>query len=114
MNVKIYHNRRCSKSREALKLLKEKGLNPDIREYLKVPLSKSELKEILSLLGLAPKQITRCKEKDFKELKINLEDDEAVIAALANHPKLIERPIVVVDQKAVLGRPPENILELFN
>lgn len=115
--VKIYHNPRCSKSRQTLALLQEKGIEPQIIEYLKDPLTESELVKVFSALNKKAKEVVRTKEEIYKELSekssIDWEDDRAVISAIIAYPKLLERPIVVKGNKAVIGRPPENIQELF-
>lgn len=115
MAVTIYHNPRCSKSRATLKLLEEKGVEPDIVEYLKTPPSKAELKRILDGLGMAPRDLMRKKEAPYKELKLadeSLGNDE-LIEAIVENPVLMERPVVVKDGKYALGRPPENVLEIL-
>ena len=116
MSIQIYHNPRCSKSRETLKLLRERGVEPDIVEYLKTPPDRQTLEHILQLLGLEPRELMRRKEKEYKDLGLNdpsLSRDQLIDAMLA-HPKLIERPIVVKDgRRAALGRPPEQTLELL-
>ena len=111
----IYHNPRCSKSRQALQLLREAGIEPTIIEYLKTPLEKDVLKNISQLLGLRPKDFVRKTEKDFKDndLSKSLEDDDKILEAMSLFPKIIERPIVVSGQEAVIGRPPENIQKLI-
>lgn len=112
MSVKIYHNPRCSKSRTTLQLLQDKGIDPEIVLYLETPPSTSEIKNILSLLGVKAKQIIRFSEALAKELEIKASDEKsesAWIKILTQNPKLIERPIVVKGKKAVIGRPPENI-----
>ena len=111
----IYHNPRCSKSRQTLQILRDKGIEPSIVEYLKTPLKKEELKKISTSLGLRPKEFVRKNESDFRDkgLTGNLEDDEKMIKAMAAYPKIIERPIVVLKSKAVIGRPPENVLKLI-
>jgi arsenate reductase len=115
MPVTIYHNPRCSKSRQALALLEEKGVRPEIVEYLKTPPSAAELRAILGMLGLAPRELMRRKEASYKEAGLDdpALDDDALIAAMVAHPVLIERPIVVKDGRAALGRPPEAILEIL-
>lgn len=115
MSVKILHNPRCSKSRQTLQLLNEKGVEPEIIEYLKTPPRKEELKEILDLLGLEPRDLMRKKEKEYKEAGMdNMElDREALIQGMVDHPKLIERPIVIKDGKAIIGRPPELVLDFI-
>lgn len=115
MAVTIYHNPRCSKSRQTLDLLKNKGVEPDIVEYLKTPPDIPTLTGILDMLGLEPRDLMRRKEKEYKE---NGLDDpalsrEALIAAMVAHPKLIERPIVIKDGRAALGRPPEKVAEIL-
>ena len=111
----IYHNPRCSKSRQTLQILRDRGIEPNIVEYLKTPLKKDELKKISTSLGLRPKDFTRKNESDFKERKLadDIEKDDKIIEAMAAYPKIIERPIVVLKDKAVLGRPPENVLKLI-
>ena len=94
--ITIYHNPRCSKSRQTLQLLRDNSIEPKIIEYLKTPLKKNELKKISELLGLRPKEFIRKNENDFKENNYGeiVDDDEKIIAAMASHPKIIERPIV--------------------
>ena len=112
--MKIYHNPRCSKSRQTLQLIKDANKDVEIVEYLNSIPTKEELKDILNKLNLKASDILRKGEKDFKEnfKGKNLSNDEW-IEAMIKYPKLIERPIVVKDNKAVLGRPPENVLELL-
>ncbi|MBY6191961.1 arsenate reductase (glutaredoxin) [Microbulbifer agarilyticus] len=111
----IYHNPRCSKSRQTLQLLQENNIEPEIVLYLETPPDAAALKTILGKLGIAPRDLLRKGEDAYKEL--NLKDtshsDDDLIDAMVSHPKLIERPIVVKGDKAVLGRPPENVLELI-
>ena len=112
--MKIYHNPRCSKSRQGVQLIKDAGIEPEIIEYLKHPLSEEDLKEIISLLGIRPIELVRKNEAIWKENYKGKElSDAQVIEAMASHPKLIERPIVIKNGKAVIGRPPENIQQLF-
>ncbi|CAI8827418.1 arsenate reductase (glutaredoxin) [Methylococcus capsulatus] len=115
MSVTIYHNPRCSKSRETLKLLQQRGIEPVIVEYLKTPPDAASLRELVRLLGISPRQLLRKGEAPYKELGLaNPElDDETLIEAMASHPVLIERPIVVANGKAALGRPPENVLAIL-
>lgn len=112
--MKIYHNPRCSKSRQTLQLLNDAGVEPEIIEYLKTPPSEAELDQILQLLGLQPIEVMRKGEDIFKELGI---DDslgrEEAIKLMVENPKLIERPIVVDGDRAVIGRPPESVNELL-
>ena len=111
----IYHNPRCSKSRQTLQLLREEGIEPTIVEYLKTPLAKEQLRNISQLLGLRPKDFVRKSESDFKDndLSRSLEDDDKIIDAMLLFPKIIERPIVVSGEEAVIGRPPENAQKLI-
>ena len=113
--VTIYHNPKCSKSRQTLQLLRERGIEPIIVEYLKQPLNASQIKRLLKMLQLEPRELMRKKESEYKDL--NLADtklsQDTLINAMAEHPILMERPIVVVGSKAALGRPPENVLEIL-
>lgn len=110
----IYHNPRCSKSRQTLQLLRDNGVAPEIVEYLNTPPTAAELDRILGLLGMEPEALMRKGEADFKEYVKgkSLSRDEQV-ALMIKYPKLIERPIVIKGDKAVLGRPPENALTLI-
>ncbi len=112
--MKIYHNNRCSKSRCGLQLLKDSGQEFEIIDYLKNPLSEKEIKELLKKLDFTPIQLVRKNEAIWKEnyKNKNLTDSD-IIKAMATHPKLIERPIVIKGNKAVIGRPPENITDLI-
>jgi arsenate reductase len=113
--VAIYHNPRCSKSRQALDLLRQRGIEPEIVEYLKTPPDTAELKRILKLLGLKPRALMRKSEAVYKEKRLDnpaLTDDQ-LIAAMVADPVLIERPIVLAGGKAALGRPPEKVLEIL-
>lgn len=115
MTVTIYHNPRCSKSRQTLTLLQEKGVEPEIVEYLKTPPDTETLKRLLDMLGLDPRDLMRKKEKEYMENDLanpDLSRDELIAAMVAN-PKLIERPIVIQGDKAALGRPPESVLEIL-
>ena len=111
----IYHNPRCSKSRQALQLLQDNGITPEIKEYLKNPPSVEELRQLIDLLEIKPRDLLRTKENEFKEAGLdNLAlDNTAVIEAMIRFPKLIERPIVIHQGKARVGRPPEQVLELL-
>ena len=111
----IYHNPRCSKSRQTLQLLRAAGIEPTIIEYLKTPPKIGELKNISKLLGLRPKEFVRKTEKDFKDnyLSESLEDDDKIVEAMSLFPKIIERPIVISGAEAVIGRPPGNVQELI-
>ena len=114
MKTRIYHNPRCSKSRATLKLLEEAGTNLEIVEYLKTPPSKKKLKSLIKKLGLSAKNLIRTNEPAFKEANISLEkaSEEELVNLMVTHPKIIERPIVEVGERARIGRPPENTLEL--
>jgi arsenate reductase (glutaredoxin) len=111
----LYHNPRCSKSRETLQLLQDRGITPDIVLYLETPPDAKTLKDLLKKLGLKPRQLMRQKEAEYKAM--GLDDatltDEQLVAAMVECPKLIERPIVVHGKKAALGRPPEQVLEIL-
>lgn len=110
---KIYHNPKCTKSRQTLALLQEKGIEPTVIEYLKTPPTANELKLIIQSLGAEASDIVRTKEEDYKNLKFDISDTEVVIENLVKTPKLLERPIVLHGDKATIGRPPENINKLF-
>ncbi|MCA9071595.1 MAG: arsenate reductase (glutaredoxin) [Planctomycetaceae bacterium] len=115
MTVRIYHNPRCSKSRQTLKLIQDAGIEPEVIHYLDCPPSTSELEQILDKLGIEPRELMRKGEAIYKELGLGsreLSRAEA-IQLLHENPKLIERPIVVRGDRAVLGRPPENVQELL-
>ena len=115
MKVTIYHNPRCTKSRQTLELLKSRGIEPEIIEYLKTPPGKIKLKEILKMLGLEPRALMHKNEDEYKKAKLDnpkLSKDD-LIAAMVKHPILIERPIVVANGKAAIGRPPEKVLEIL-
>lgn len=110
----IWHNPRCSKSRQTLALLKERGEEIDIRTYLDDAPSADDIRAALAALGLRAVDITRTGEALFKELGLSkADDDDTLIAALAAHPRLIERPIVLKEGRAALGRPPENVLDIL-
>ena len=110
----IWHNPRCSKSRDALALLEEKGIDADVVKYLETPPSKEELREVLDMLGIPARALMRTKEALYKELNLKEVTDEAkLIEAMAEHPKLIERPVVIKEGKAAIGRPVENIIDLL-
>ena len=114
-NFKIYHNPRCSKSRQTLALLIEKGIQPEIVEYLSNPPSVAELTEIINLLNISPPDLIRKKESEYKASGLDNNDlsiNEQIKLMIAN-PKVIERPIVLGNGKAVIGRPPENVLNII-
>ncbi len=115
MNTKIFHNPRCSKSRQTLAMIEEKCVQPEIVNYLETPPTEGELKDILKLLGIGPRDLMRRKEAEYKAQGLdeeNLSDDELIKAMVAT-PKLIERPIVIANGKAALGRPPELVLDIL-
>lgn len=111
----IYHNPRCSKSRASLAILEQHDANPEVIEYLKMPPSEEQLSALLTMLGLAPRELIRTGQTEFKELNLANQDltDQDLIKAMVANPILIERPIIVHNGKAVIGRPPENVLDLL-
>lgn len=112
--VRIFHNPRCRKSRETLQLLEERGEMPIVIEYLKTPPSREELTEVLNMLGMKPHDLIRKGEKEYKEYYKGKElADEEWIDVMVENPKLIERPIVINDGKAAIGRPPEQVLSVL-
>ena len=112
--MKIYHNPRCSKSRQTLNLIKDKGVEVEIIEYLNKTPSEKELSDIINLLGIKPEKLIRKGETDYKvNFKGKALSDSEWISAMIKYPKLIERPIVISGNKAILGRPPENVLDLL-
>ena len=115
MRTTIYHNPRCSKSRQTLALLEERGISPRVVDYLKTPPSAAELKAILKKLGLRPRDLMRKGEPLYAELGLKDRDldDDALIALMVANPILIERPIVVSGGKAAIGRPPESVLKIL-
>ena len=115
MSVKIYHNPRCSKSRQTLQLLQEKNIEVEIIEYLKTPPSEAELSDILKKLNIEPRALMRRNEAEYKVTGMNNPDlnDADLIKGMVASPKLIERPIVLANDKAAIGRPPESILAIL-
>jgi arsenate reductase (glutaredoxin) len=112
--VRIYHNPRCTKSRETLALLREHDVEPEIVEYLKQPPSAREVDQLIGQLGLEPHALLRTKEAPYTELGLSKKSTRAqIVSAIAEHPILLERPIVVVGKRAAIGRPPENVLPLL-
>lgn len=111
----IYHNPRCSKSRQTLALLEDKGIQPEVVQYLKSPPSEAQLKNLQKALRLPARELLRSKEPEYKELGLDNPGltDEQLLSAVSRHPKLLERPIVVHGKRAVIGRPPENVLTLI-
>jgi len=116
VSIKIYHNPRCSKSRQTLQLLNEQNAETEIIEYLKTPPSRAELESILKMLALEPRELMRKKEKEYKAAGLDNPDldRDALIQGMLDNPKLIERPIVIKDNKAIIGRPPELVLDLVS
>ena len=112
MTVTLYHNPRCSKSRTALQLLRDKGVEPEIVEYLTAPPSAADFKDILAKMGKGPRDVLRRKEAKEEGIDVDALSDDALIAAMVAHPRAIERPIAVTEDQAVLGRPPEEVLAL--
>jgi len=112
---KIFHNSRCSKSRQALQILQDSNCDIEIINYLEIDLDVSLIKDVLKKLSLKPRDILRTSEQDYKDNNLKEDDlsDDNLIEYMIKYPKLIERPIVIKGHKAVLGRPPENILELL-
>ncbi|EAR09049.1 arsenate reductase (glutaredoxin) [Reinekea blandensis] len=110
----LYHNPRCSKSRQAKQLLEEKGISFEVREYLKSPLSAGEIQSLLSQLGLPAHNLLRTKEAEYKEHQLSKDSSESdIVAAIAQSPKLLERPVLVTDKGARIGRPTEALLEIL-
>ncbi|MCL9801309.1 arsenate reductase (glutaredoxin) [Pseudomonas sp. AKS31] len=114
-DLTLYHNPRCSKSRGALELLEARGLTPNVVRYLETPLNAAQIKSLLGKLGISARQLLRTGEDEYKMLQLADESlsEAQLIDAIAQHPKLMERPILEVGDKAVIGRPPENVLELL-
>ena len=115
MQVTIYHNPRCSKSRATLALLEERGIEPRIVRYLETPPTADELREVLAALGMSPRALLRTGEAAYRELDLARDTlgDDALIETMATHPRLIERPIVIAGGHARIGRPPEAVLEIL-
>ncbi len=115
-SITIYHNPRCSKSRQTLKLIEDKGYKPEVIEYLKTPPDQKTIKQIIALLGISLSELVRNTETAYKELSLDHDStaDEKLIQIMIENPILIQRPIVIVDNKhAVIGRPPENINDIL-
>ncbi len=115
MTVEIYHNPRCSKSRATLALLEENNVTPEVRLYLENPPTAAELAEVITQLGISPRELLRKGEDEYKEhnLKDDSLTDEQIISLMVQFPRLIERPIVITQGKARIGRPPESVLEIL-
>lgn len=114
-DIIIYHNPRCSKSRATLALLEENNVNPQIIYYLESPPDTEQLQELLQKLGLGIRELLRKSEAEYEQLGLDNDSlaDEIILDIVSNHPKLIQRPIVIRGDKAIIGRPPENVLELI-
>ena len=114
-SIQIWHNPRCSKSRQTLALLEERGHTPKVVKYLEEPPSKAAIKRVLQALDIEPRELMRTKEKPYKELGLadKSKTKAELIAAMAEHPVLIERPVVIVGDRAALGRPPEDVLGIL-
>jgi len=115
MKVTIWHNPRCSKSRQTLQLLRDQGIEPEIIEYLKQPPDGDEIRRVLALLGIQPRQLMRSGEADYQDQGLADEglDENHLIEAMAAWPRVIQRPVVLVNGKAAVGRPPEAVLEIL-
>jgi len=115
MTVEIYHNPRCSKSRATLALLEENNVTPQVRLYLENPPSAEQLTEVITQLGITPRELLRKGEDEYKENNLKDTDlsDQQIIALMVQFPRLIERPIVISNDKARIGRPPESVLEIL-
>lgn len=114
--VSIYHNPRCSKSRQTLELLRENGIEPEIVLYLEAPPDRQTLEQILAKLQMPARQLLRTGETEYRELKLGDRSltEQQLIEAMISHPRLIERPIVINGKRAALGRPPENVLAILD
>lgn len=113
-DLTIYHNPKCSKSRQALGLLKDKGVEPEVVLYLDTPLSAEQISALLDKLGIEPHELLRKKEAEYEEAGLDRGSSrEAIVAAIARFPRLLERPVIVRGERAVIGRPTERVLELL-
>ena len=113
MDLTLWHNPRCSKSRQALAILEDGGHAPSVRLYLTKPPSEDEITDLLARLGIEPRDLMRTGEKIYRDLGLKDADDAALIVAMATHPILIERPVLLNGDRAVIGRPPEQVLTLL-
>jgi arsenate reductase len=116
MSITIYHNPRCSKSRQTLQLLRDNEVEPEVVEYLKTPPDRKALEAILNMLGLEPRDLMRKKEKEYKEAGLDNPDldRDTLVQGMLDYPKLMERPIIIKDNQAIIGRPPELVLDLIS
>lgn len=112
--ITLWHNPRCSKSRAALALLQESDVELEVIEYLKAPPSQKRLGEVLAMLGMSPRELARKGEAPYAELGLADASDAALLAAMVDHPILIERPVAIAGARAVVGRPPEKVLALLD
>lgn len=113
-NITIWHNPKCSKSREALAILEENGCESEVVKYLEKQLDKKEIKELLNMLKLSPRELMRVKEEIYKELNLKKEmDEEKLIEAMVSYPILIERPVIIKNGKAIIGRPTSRIVDFI-
>ncbi len=112
--VTIYHNPRCTKSRQTLQLLRDRGVEPEVIDYLKAPPSRKTIGDLIRMLGCAPREVLRKKEKEYRAAGLSASSSEQeAVEAIAEHPVLLERPIVVCGKRAAIGRPPEQVLEIL-
>lgn len=112
-SIIIYHNPKCSKSRKTLEYIKDKNINPIIKFYLEEGITEKEIKNIVKILGIKPIELVRQQEEEFKGYENQDLSDEEVFNLLIKYPRLIERPIVISDNRAILGRPPEKVLDII-
>lgn len=113
--ITIWHNPRCSKSREALSILEENGCDKEVVKYLETTPTKEQIKKILKMLGISPRELMRTKEGIYKELDLQNEtDEEKLVEAMEQNPKLIERPVLIKNTQAIIGRPTSIIAEFIN
>lgn len=114
MKATIWHNPKCSKSRQTLELLEQNGIDAEVVKYLETSPSKDEIKDVLQKLNISPRELMRTKEELYKELGLkDITDEEKLIDAMVQYPKLIERPVVITSKGAVIGRPPEKVIEFI-
>lgn len=113
MSITIYHNPRCSKSRQTLQLIRETGAEPTVIEYLKTPPSPDTLRDLLTKLDMDAADLVRRNEKVFDEMNLDGADTDTLVRVMTEEPRLMQRPIVVAGNRACLGRPPENVLGLL-
>lgn len=113
-DITIWHNQQCSKSRNAMAALQERGVEPNVIKYLENPPTREEIVEVIKMLGIGPRELMRTGEDIYKELRLKDEtDEEKLIDAMAKYPRLIERPVVIANGKAAIGRPLENVISIL-